>query len=171
MVDEFFEVLEDSWRHLGTPLYAKSYFERIADDFGKDIRITVVYAGDRPAGAAFDGLHGKTVEGMWLGSRAEYRHWKIGYVLYWELIKEACTAGYTRFHLGRSSVDSGGEAFKKKWNAESMPLYWHYLLRHRKELPQVNVNNPKYELAIQVWKELPLAVIRRVGPRIARCIP
>jgi FemAB-related protein (PEP-CTERM system-associated) len=171
LVDPFFEVMEESWRQLGTPLYAKSYFERIATDFAGDVRLCVVYAGDRPAAAAFDGIQGSTVEGMWLGSRSEYRHWLIGYALYWELIKHACESGHTRFHLGRSSVDSGGETFKKKWNATATPLYWHYLLRTRTEMPQVNVNNPKYALAIQVWRELPFVLTRAIGPRVARCIP
>ena len=171
LLDHFYEVMADSWRQLGTPFYRKTYFARIVKVFGDDLRLCVVYAGDRPAAAAFDGIQGGTVEGMWLGSRGEYRRQNVGYVLYWELIKHACEQRFARFHLGRSSVDSGGEAFKKKWNATATPLYWHYLLRTRKEMPQINVNNPKYQRAIEMWRRLPLAVTRVIGPPIARSIP
>ena len=86
---------------------------------------------------------------MWLGSRGEFRTRHAGYVLYWELIKNACERGMKRFHLGRSTVQSGGESFKKKWNAEPTQLYWQYLLRHAGRFPQLNVDNPKYRLAIR----------------------
>ena len=116
------------------------------ETFPEATRICVVYAGDEPAGAAFDGLHGDTIEGMWLGAKAKYRNRLVGYVLYWELIKNACEGGFTRFHLGRSTADSGGEAFKKKWNAvgrrsctgtTSCPT--------ARQMPALNVDNPRYQ--------------------------
>jgi FemAB-related protein (PEP-CTERM system-associated) len=171
LLDPFYDVLSESWHVLGTPLYRKDYFAAILAAFPRETRVVVVMAGDEPAGAAFDGLQGDTVEGMWLGSRLKFRHQLAGYVLYWELIKDACERGFAHFHLGRSSVDSGGETFKKKWNASVTQLYWHYLLRGRSELPQLNVHNPKYQLAIDTWRRLPLSVIQRVGPYIARSIP
>jgi FemAB-related protein (PEP-CTERM system-associated) len=171
LVHHFYEVMSESWHQLGTPFYRPSYFERIIADFGKDIRLCVVYADDTPAAVAFDGIQGETVEGMWLGARAQYRQQLVGYVLYWELIKHACEGGYRRFHLGRSTADSGGEQFKKKWNASSTPLYWHYLLRTRTETPKLNVTNPKFQLAISAWRKLPLSITRSIGPYIARSIP
>ena len=38
-------------------------------------------------------------------------------------------------------------------------------------LPQLNVDNPKYRLAIDTWRKLPLAVTQLVGPSLARGIP
>jgi lipid II:glycine glycyltransferase (peptidoglycan interpeptide bridge formation enzyme) len=108
---------------------------------------------------------------MWLGTRTQYRRELVGYVLYWELIKHACERGLSQFHLGRSSKDSGGEQFKKKWNAEVQQLYWHYMLRTRKEIPALNPSNPKYQLAIKTWRRLPLPLTQMLGPYIARSIP
>ncbi len=34
-LDQFYEVLSESWRSLGTPLYAKSYFREIAEQAGR----------------------------------------------------------------------------------------------------------------------------------------
>jgi hypothetical protein len=91
--------------------------------------------------------------------------------LYWELIKHACELGYQSFHLGRSSKDSGGEQFKKKWNAETLQLYWHYILRTRTDIPSLNPTNPRYQLAIKAWQRLPLPITQTLGPFLARSIP
>jgi FemAB-related protein (PEP-CTERM system-associated) len=172
LVDDFYEVLSDGWRELGTPIFNVHYLKAILRAFPEAIRVFVVYAPDgSPAAGALIGIHKGTVEGMWLGMRAVHRQQLVGYVLYWELIKYACELGATTFHLGRSSKDSGGEQFKKKWNAETMQLYWHYVLRTRTEIPALNPTNPKFRLAIKTWQKLPLAVTRVLGPFIARSIP
>lgn len=172
LMDDFYMVLSESWRDLGTPIYSKKYLARVAEAFPRESRITVVYsASGEPAAAAFDMLDGDTAEGLWLGSRGKFRRLYAGYVLYWELIKNACERGLTRFHLGRSTVQSGGEVFKKKWNAYPTQLYWTYVLRTRRDIPQLNVANPKYRLAIRAWQNLPVPVTQFVGPLIARSIP
>lgn len=171
LLDDFYSVLAESWRDLGTPFYRLRYPRAIAQAFPGQFRICVVYQGTEPAAAAFDGLHQGTVEGMWLGTRAKFRDQLAGYVLYWELIKNACERGFTQFHLGRSTAHSGAETFKRKWNAVPAPLYWHYLLRATGDIPRLNVTNPKYRLAIRAWQMLPVAVTRVIGPTIARAIP
>jgi FemAB-related protein (PEP-CTERM system-associated) len=172
LLDDFYAVLSDSWRDLGTPIYRADYLKAVIGAFPDATRVTVVYAADgRPAAGAIDGVHNGTVEGMWLGMRGEYRQQLVGYVLYWELIKHACESGYTSFHLGRSSKDSGGEQFKKKWNADTMQLYWQYVLRKRSEIPSLNPTNSKYQLAIQAWRKLPVSITQFVGPYLAKSIP
>lgn len=170
-LDVFYELLSRSWRGLGTPIYRKRYFQSLLDTFGDKVRIFVAYQGDTPVATAFNGHFGKTVEGMWAGSSIEHRKLQSNYVLYWEMIKAACEDGYECFHLGRTSVDSGGEAFKKKWLADSEQLYWHYYLPAGGEVPQLNVDNPKYALAINAWRKMPLGLTRLIGPPIAKNIP
>ncbi len=171
LIPDFYAVLSESWRDMGTPIYSFRYLRRVAGAFKGRIRVTVVYAGDVPAAAAFDLLGRDTIEGLWLGSRAKFRRQLAGYVLYWELVKHGCERGFRRYHLGRSTVQSGGEAFKKKWNAVATQLYWHYVLRTRTEIPQLNVDNPKYQLAIKAWQKLPVPLTQMVGPFISRSIP
>jgi FemAB-related protein (PEP-CTERM system-associated) len=171
LLDDFYTVLSESWRDLGTPLYRRSYFRRIMEQFPGATRICLVCAGGEPAAAAFYGIHGKVAEGMWLGARLKFRRQLAGYLLYWEFIRDACILGLERFHLGRSSNDSGGEAHKRKWNAYPTPLYWQYVLGTQRALPALNVQNPRYQFAIRAWRRLPLAVTQRVGPALARTIP
>jgi FemAB-related protein (PEP-CTERM system-associated) len=172
LLDPFYAVLSESWRDLGTPIYQKDYLKTVLTTFPKETRVCVVSAADgTPAAASLCGHHRDIVEGMWAGSCERYRRELVGYVLYWEMIKDACERGYARFHLGRSTADSGGEQFKKKWNASATQLYWHYVLRTRPEIPQLNVTNRKYQLAIKAWRKLPVGVSQMLGPMIARYIP
>lgn len=172
LLDTFYDLMRLSWRSLGTPLYKKSYFAAILAAFPQDTKIFVCFRENQPVAAAFNGYHAGTVEGMWAAADPAARELQPNYVLYWEMIQEACRRGCRHYHLGRSTADSGGEQFKKKWNASSTQLHWYF---HRPDgadgLPGLNVDNPKYRLAIAAWRKLPLPVIDVIGPPLARLIP
>jgi FemAB-related protein (PEP-CTERM system-associated) len=171
LLPAFYGVMCLGWKELGTPVYDYSFLQQIINFLGKDIEICLVKHDSKVIAAAFNGLHGDTVEGMWLSSLNEHAKLQAGYVLYWEMIKRACEKGYRQFHLGRSSTESGGEFFKKKWNATPKPLYWEYILNKSEDVPELNVDNPKYRRAIEIWKKLPQGVTAVIGPHLAKYIP
>ncbi|MBC7984422.1 MAG: FemAB family PEP-CTERM system-associated protein [Candidatus Obscuribacterales bacterium] len=167
----FYKVMQNSWQSLGTPLYALSYFERIMATFGEDARIFVCHRKQEPVAVAFNGHANETVEGMWAGGNPLARSLQANYVLYWEMIKDGCLRGYKKYHLGRSTADSAGEDFKKKWNATSKQLHWYFHRPDGGPMPELNVDNPKYKLAIAAWQRLPMWATGLLGPPIARLIP
>ncbi len=171
LLPELYALLEQSWRDLGTPLYPRSYFERILATFPQQTRLFVCFHGHRPICGAFNGHYGQTVEGMWAGAIPEARTLQANYVLYWEMIQYACRAGFRGFHLGRSTVDSGGDHFKRRWNAEQRQLFWYFHRPDGGPIPELNVDNPRYQLAISTWKRLPIWLVRRLGPQLAKSIP
>ena len=171
LLDDYYAVLSEAWRNLGTPIYGRQFLETVATTFPDLVRLCVVSGPRRAVAASFQAYDRGTAEGLWLGGRGHYRQQHPGYILYWEILKDAARHGCQRFHLGRSTVHSGGESFKMKWNAQVTQLYWQYVLRSRRDIPQLNVNNPKYKIAINLWQHLPVAVTTLVGPRLARSIP
>jgi FemAB-related protein (PEP-CTERM system-associated) len=171
LLPPFYDVMQQSWHSLGTPLYALSYFENILKALPEHTRIFVCHRGDEPVGVAFNGYFEGTVEGMWAGGTPLSRPLQANYVLYWEMIRDACTHGFRSFHLGRSTTESGSEDFKRKWNAQSQQLYWYFHVPGGGAMPAVNVDNPKYKLAIAAWQRMPPWVIRMLGPRLAPSIP
>ncbi|MBP7610594.1 MAG: FemAB family PEP-CTERM system-associated protein [Steroidobacteraceae bacterium] len=171
LLPEFYSVMQRSWRDLGTPLYAPAYFEAIVEAFPERTRIFVCRRNDEPVAVAFNGNLAGTVEGMWAGTTPLGHELNANYVLYWEMIKEACEQGYHRFHLGRSTAGSGAEQFKKKWNAATTQLYWYHYRPDGRPSAVVNVDNPKFRLAIAAWRKLPLWATRVLGPPLARVIP
>ena len=170
-LDEFYDTIELSWRSLGTPLYRRDYFRRVLETFPDNTFTYICHHKDRPAAVALVGHFNGTVEGMWAGMNPELRQLQPNYVLYWEMLRHTCQQGFNLFHLGRSTANSGAEEFKSKWNAETHQLYWYFHRPGGGEMPQFNVDNPKYRLAIAAWRKMPLWATRVVGPPLARGIP
>ncbi|MCB2173679.1 FemAB family PEP-CTERM system-associated protein [bacterium] len=171
LLGEFYATLAAGWRSLGTPIYRRDYFAEILTAFPDRTRIFVARFQGRPVAAAFNGYDCGIVEGMWLGIDPRYRRLNANTLLYWEMIRDGCRRGMRVFHFGRSSSDSGGEFFKKKWNAVPRQLYYQYVLGTARTMPQLNVDNPKFRLAIAAWRKLPLGLTTSLGPHIARSIP
>lgn len=171
LLDEFYRLFSESWRDLGTPVYRKDYFRNILQMFPDSTRIFIVTCNGEPVAGALNGYYKGIVEGMWAASPARHRKLQANYVLYWEMIKHACEEGFSSYHLGRSTADSGSESFKAKWNAYPRQLYWQYHLNRATAIPQLNVKNPKYQLAIKAWSRLPVSFTEFIGPFFASHIP
>ncbi len=171
LLSDFFEIMCRGWRELGTPVYPLSFFSNIMNHLEDSLEIYLVLHKGKPIATAFNGLHKDTVEGMWASSVKEFAKLQANYFLYWEMIQRACLQGYKWYHLGRSTAESGGEFYKEKWNAIPKPLYWEYILNRSKKIPELNVQNPKYQFAIRVWRRLPLPLTGIIGPILAKNIP
>jgi FemAB-related protein (PEP-CTERM system-associated) len=171
LLPDFYKVMQRSWRDLGTPIYSLAYFRAIIDAFPGQTRIFICHLGGEPVAVAFNGYFAGKVEGMWAGTTRVGHDLHANYVLYWEMIKDACERGCRRYHLGRSTAGSGAEQFKKKWNAETSQLYWYYHRPGGHFKPVVNVNHPSFQLGIAAWRKMPLWATRVIGPRLARVIP
>jgi FemAB-related protein (PEP-CTERM system-associated) len=171
LLDEFYAVLERSWRDLGTPLYRRDFFQAIVSEFPDKVRLYVCRHQGRAVATAWNGMQGGVWEGMWLGALPAARDLSVIHVLYWQMIQDACLRGDRLYHLGRSTAGSGSEWFKSRWNAEAQQLYWYFHRADGGAMPELNVDNPKYRLAIAAWKRLPLWLVRQLGPAIARSIP
>lgn len=171
LLPEFYSVMQQSWRDLGTPLYDPGYFHAILDAFPGQVRVFVCRRHSEPVAVAMNGYFAGKVEGMWAGNTRAGHDLSANYVLYWEMIKDACERGHRHYHLGRSTAGSGAEQFKKKWNAEPTQLYWYHFWPDGRAKAVVNVKNSKFQLGISAWRRLPLWATRVLGPPLARMIP
>ena len=102
------------------------------------------------------------------GSLYEYRNLAPNDFMYWQLMKYGCENGYKVFDFGRSKVDTGSFNFKRHWGFEPKPLSYQYHLIKINELPDLSPANPKYRKKIELWRKLPLAVTKIIGPPIAK---
>jgi hypothetical protein len=91
--------------------------------------------------------------------------------MYWEVMREACLAGYRKFDFGRSREGSGAFDFKRHWGFEPEPLAYQFILGKDVQIPNFNPSNPKLQLFINGWKRLPVAVSRRLGPPLTQWLP
>ena len=171
LLDQFYDVFSRNMRDLGTPVYGKSFFQEIIERFSENVHIIVVRHQGKPVATAFLLGYEGQMEIPWASTLREVNKIGVNMFLYWEVLKYSIEQGFSTFDFGRSSVDSGTFRFKKQWGAKPKQLYWHYWLRDGGEPPQLNPNNPKYQLAIKIWQKLPLALTKVLGPMLVKNLP
>jgi FemAB-related protein (PEP-CTERM system-associated) len=169
-VGAFYDVFARNMRDLGTPVYARAWFTKLFEAFPEACRVFTVRDQDTVVAAAIAIAHRGTLEVPWAASRRDALPRCPNHRLYWELIQHAIKAGCTTFDFGRSSPGSGPYKFKEQWGAAEVPQFWEYWTATG-VLPDVTPHNPRYSLAVRLWKTLPLSVANTVGPWIVRNIP
>ncbi|GAB4429628.1 MAG: hypothetical protein Kow002_18260 [Anaerolineales bacterium] len=169
LLDDAYEAIARSMHELGSPYHHKDYLRRMADALGKKLEFAVVYDsnGELAGGGVFI-LHGDRVSNLHANILRAHRSDYAGEFLYWSAVQRYCEAGLRTFDLGRSLIGSGNEYFKMKWSPRRQMLAYWYALPPDKPLPAINQKNPKFQLAIAVWKKLPRAVVRLFGPTLIR---
>ena len=170
-LNNFYAVFAQNMRDLGTPVYSKSFFKNILLTFPENSAIVVIYLNNKPVAAAFLLGQKGMLEIPWASTLKSVNHLSINMLLYWVVLKFAITKQYHYFDFGRSSKDAGTYRFKQQWGAQPKQLYWHYWLSDNIEMPQLNPNNPKFNLAIRIWKKIPVFITKWIGPFIVKNLP
>lgn len=171
LLDAFYRVFSRNMRDLGTPVYGKHFFRSVLAALPERTRIAAVSSEGRVIAAGILYWYRGAMEMPWASSIADYKPLCPNNLLYWEAIRFAIGNGCRTFDFGRSTPHEGTYNFKKQWGAEPVQLYWQYLLEKGGALPELNNKNPKYEMAIKLWRKLPVAVTTFAGPHIVRSIP
>ena len=167
-VDDFYRVFSESYRDLGTPVLPKRYFAKILSVFGPQVEIVSVAHQGRVLSAVMVFLHRDQVMPYFGGGTRAARQYAAHDLMYWETMKRACERGYRVFDFGRSKFGTGSYDYKRHWGFEPQPLYYEYKLINRRDIPDLNTQNPRFARAISLWKKLPLPVANLIGPLIAR---
>jgi FemAB-related protein (PEP-CTERM system-associated) len=167
----FYQVFARNMRDLGTPVYGRRFFEEVLHAFPANTRTFTVWRGDRPVAASLVYGHGEICEVPWASSLREFNPICPNTLLYWEMISFAIRQGYRTFDFGRSTPGEGTYRFKQQWGAESHELVWEYWTARKRALPELNPKNPRFGMAIEIWRRLPVPLTVLLGPRIVRNIP
>lgn len=171
LLTDFYRVFSRNMRDLGTPVYSIDFFRNILESITENSWICVLYLDGKPCSCAFLIGYKDTMEIPWASTIKSANPYNANMVLYWNVLCTAVEKGYSFFDFGRSSKDAATYKFKKQWGAEPWTLHWHYWLKDRGELPQLNPNNPKYKLMIAVWQRLPVFITNIIGPYVVKNLP
>ena len=171
LLDAFYAVFARNMRDLGTPVYSPRFFAEVLRAFPDRARIHVVSRQTAPVAAGLTFETRGTVEIPWASSVRDFNALCPNHLLYWNILEGASARGCSTFDFGRSTPNEGTYKFKEQWGAQPVPLCWEYGLLAGGDVPNSSPTNPKFRLAIAMWKKLPLSVANRVGPMIVRAIP
>lgn len=161
-------VYSESVRNLGTPVFPRTLFDAVLDEFGGEADILTVRHGGVPIASVLSLYWRGVVMPYWGGGTAAARGWRANDLMYYALMNHARGRGATRFDFGRSKAGTGPAAFKRNWGFEGEPLAYAKYAADGEAPRDINPLNPKYRLQVALWQKLPLSIANRIGPMIAR---
>jgi FemAB-related protein (PEP-CTERM system-associated) len=171
LLDDFYQVFCENMRDLGTPVYGKSFFENILETFKDNCTICIVYWQGKPVSAGFLITHNGRMEIPWASTLSYANRISVNMYLYWQILSYAIESGCKEFDFGRSTIDEGTYRFKKQWKSEPQQCYWYHWVPEGGELPNLSPSNAKFDLAIKMWKKLPLPIANTLGPFLVKNLP
>ncbi len=166
--DRFFSIYAESVRNLGTPVMPQKYFQLLREVFGDACEVLMVTHEGQDIAGVMSFYFKDEVLPYYGGSIPLARNLKGNDFMYWELMRRCGERGIRVFDYGRSKVGAGSYSFKKNWGFTPEPLHYEYYLVKATTMPEINPNNPKYQMFIKAWQKLPLSVANTIGPFLAR---
>ncbi len=169
--DEFYEIYARSVHHLGTPVFSRDLFLSLRREFPDACRLFGVRKGKAPIAGVLCFYFRDQVMPYYGGSIAESYRDSPNNFMYWSLIEQSCREGYRSFDFGRSKKGTGSFNFKSAWSMRVEELPYRYQLVTAKEIPHLSPVDPTFQLPIAVWKRMPFAWTKIIGPAVIRRIP
>lgn len=161
-------IYAESVRNLGTPVFARRYFDILMQEFAGSIDIVTILDAGTPIASVLNFYFRDQVLPYYGGGTRAARERYANDFMYWEVMRRAAARGFRLFDFGRSKTGTGAFAFKKNWGFEPAPLAYRFRLAPGAAIPDINPLNPKYRLFIAAWKRLPIPLANLLGPPIVR---
>jgi FemAB-related protein (PEP-CTERM system-associated) len=158
----------ESVRNLGTPVFARRYFDILMEAFRDCGDIVTIMDGETPIASVMNFYFRDEVLPYYGGGTIMARQRAANDFMYWEVMRRAADRGYALFDFGRSKLGTGAFSFKHNWGFEAASLQYRYKLAPGATIPDHNPMNPKYRMFIAAWKRLPIPVANLLGPPIVR---
>lgn len=163
-----YAVYSESVRNLGTPVFPRTLFDAVLDEFEGEADILTIRHNDTAIASVLSLYWRGTVMPYWGGGTAQARGWRANDLMYYALMNHARRRGCTRFDFGRSKAGTGPAAFKHNWGFAGEPLAYATYAGSGEAPRDINPLSPKYRLQVALWQKLPLVLANRIGPMIAR---
>ncbi len=167
-VDRFYDAYARSVHYLGTPVNSIKYYKMLKQVFDKDCEVLTITKDGRTVSSVMSFYFRDEVLPYYGGGTSAARGLAANDFMYWELMRRAGERGVKMFDFGRSKKGTGSYAFKENWGFKPQPLYYEHCLMGIKDMPDINPLNPKYQLFIRLWKAMPFALTKIIGPQLAK---
>lgn len=161
-----------SMRRVGSINYPYRFFAELFARLGGRAWATVAWRGHRPVAGAISFVFGDTVMPYVLGVDERVSCDGAANLLFRSVMERAVRSGLRRFDYGRSREDNRGAiGFKKNQGFKPHPLGYQRFVPPGQKPRNLKPSNPRFALARQVWRKLPLPMTRALGAWLARSIP
>jgi FemAB-related protein (PEP-CTERM system-associated) len=168
---DFYEIYAQSVHRLGTPVFSRRLFEVLTSEFSGRCRLFAVRKGKQAIAGVLCLYFRDRVLPYYAGALPEFYKDSPNNFMYWSLIAQSCKEGFRVFDFGRSKRDTGSFHFKSAWSMEVTDLPYRYYLAKGKEIPHMSPVDAKFQLPVRLWKRMPFALTKIIGPQLIRRIP
>ena len=161
-----------SMRRLASINYPYRFFRTLADRFGPNAWVTVVWREKQPVAGLLSFAFRDTVYPYFVGVDERIRCTGAMNLLYLNVMERAVREGLRRFDFGRSRKDNPG-SYRFKENQGFVPRtlgYQRYVPAGRTP-PDLTPSNPRFSLARRIWPRLPLGLTKPLGAWLSKTIP
>ena len=170
-LDEFYEIYAHTVHRLGTPVFPKSMFRILQTEYASRCKLFGVRKGKTAIAGVLCLYFRDQVLPYYGGSLAEFNRDAPNNFMYWNLITQSSNEGFRQFDFGRSKRGTGAFQFKSSWSMQMSALPYRYHLVSSREVPKLSPVDQKFQLPIAVWRKMPFALTKVLGPRAIRWIP
>jgi len=168
LLSDFYGIFLRNMRDLGTPAPGIEFFKHIVKIHGKAADVLVLYQGDIPISGAVALTYRNAMEVPWASSLRNFFSLLPNNLLYWTLLQKSIARKFDFFSFGRSTVDSSTYMFKAQWNTQPIILNYQSYACTKESYGDMTPGNPKYRLAISAWKKMPISLVKKLGPCVAK---
>ncbi|HKZ33977.1 MAG TPA: GNAT family N-acetyltransferase [Candidatus Nanoarchaeia archaeon] len=169
----FYGLYLKSMKNFGTPQHSYNFFLNLMKDMKENFRGLNCYKEDRLIGSLITFYSKNYMYAAYNFSEHDSLIYQPNDLLYWEMIIWAIKNGIKYFDFGQceTSAQEGTHAagiykFKKKWNGKLYERPYFYYSFNKKE-EENSEEREKFKKMINIWKMLPLILIKKIGPKIA----
>jgi len=168
---EFYEIYAQSVHRLGTPVFSRELFSLILSEFPGKCRLFGVRKGMKAIAGVLCFYFQDQVLPYYAGALPEFYKDSPNNFMYWNLIAQSSRDGIRHFDFGRSKRGTGSFGFKSSWGMNVEQLPYRYQLIRAREVPKLSPVDQKFQLPISLWKRMPFAFTKVLGPRLIRWVP
>lgn len=167
LIDDCWKVVNRSMKELGSPYHSRRYLEILKECMGSNAEFVLSRDGNgRIIGGGVMISHQEKMEILHMNAMKKYQSMHVADFFYWSTVQECYRRHVRLIDMGRSLVESGNETYKMKWRPSRHILCYSYHLSPNARMPNLNQRNPRFQLAINAWQRMPLAVANFLGPRL-----
>ncbi|WP_157844495.1 GNAT family N-acetyltransferase [Chryseobacterium sp. Leaf394] len=167
LLNDFYQVIAEAWRDLGTPTHSKEFYRNIVNYFDDPSKFhgqfMIIYIEDKPVSAACIIFSDDYICHPYAATLKEFNKYSVNNILYWNIIKFAVEKKIAVFDMGRSRNGQSTVKYKLSWGAEPVQLYYYYF---NKKSHTNDEDGKLVRFLINMWKKLPLSIANFLGPKL-----
>lgn len=161
-----------SMRRLGSPNYPLRLFQALRDELADRFWVQLVRDGANPVAGLIGFAYKNAMMPYFAGLDERVELYGLNHYLYRESMRRAIELGLTHYDFGRSRVDNPGPYnFKRHCGFEPTPLEYQTFVVDGHAAPDLSPTSPRWTLARDLWRRMPLVLTRPLGAWIAKSIP